>query len=93
MWKRQYISKGGRLTLIWSTLASLSIYIMSVLTLPRKIRLRQKKRGLGVKCLSSCNKALLCKWSWKFANERKALWNQVIRGKYGKEQGIGAPRK
>ena len=49
--------------------------------------LDKRKGGLGVKCLSSCNKALLCKWSWKFANERKALWNQVIRGKYGKEQG------
>ena len=49
--------------------------------------LRQKKRGLGVKCLSSLNKALLCKWSWRFANERGALWNQVIRGKYGEEQG------
>ena len=49
--------------------------------------LDKRKGGLGVKYLSSCNKTLLCKWSWKFANERKALWNQVIRGKYGKEQG------
>nr|CAN64184.1 hypothetical protein VITISV_022648 [Vitis vinifera] len=39
MWKRQYISKGGRLTLIWSTLASLLIYFMFVLTLPRTVRL------------------------------------------------------
>ena len=90
MWKRQYISKGGRLTLIWSTLASLLIYFMFVLTLPRTVRLRleqiqrdflwgggllrkphfvrwmfvcldKRKRGLGVKCLSSLNKVLLCK--------------------------------
>ncbi|RVX18485.1 hypothetical protein CK203_006665 [Vitis vinifera] len=25
--------------------------------------------------------------SWRFANERGVLWNQVIRGKYGEEQG------
>lgn len=44
------------------------------------------KRGLGVKCLSSLNKAFLCKWNWRFANERGALWNQVIRAKYGEKQ-------
>ena len=49
--------------------------------------LDKRKGGLGVKCLSSLNKALSCKWSWRFANERGALWNQVIRGKYGEEQG------
>ncbi|RVW81071.1 hypothetical protein CK203_045398 [Vitis vinifera] len=38
-------------------------------------------------CLSILNKALLCKWSWRFAIEREAFWNQVIRGKYGEEQG------
>ncbi|RVW93056.1 hypothetical protein CK203_032813 [Vitis vinifera] len=32
-------------------------------------------------------RALLGKWVWCFANERKALWNQVIRGKYGEERG------
>ena len=48
---------------------------------------RQRKGGLGVKCLSSLNKALLCKWSGRFANERGALLNQVIRGKCGEEHG------
>ena len=48
--------------------------------------LDKRKGGLGVKCLSSLNKALLCKWSWRFANERRLLWNQVIKEKYGEEQ-------
>ena len=38
MWKRQYISKGGRVTLIRSTLSNLPIYFMSLLRLPSSIR-------------------------------------------------------
>ncbi|RVX11415.1 LINE-1 reverse transcriptase-like [Vitis vinifera] len=117
MWKRQYLSKGGRATLIRSTLSNLPIYSMSVLRLPSSVRRRleqiqrdflwgggnlerkphlvrwkvvclsKKKGGLGIKCLSILNKVLLSKWNWRFANEREALWNQVIRGKYGEDRG------
>ena len=40
MWKRQYISKGGRTTLICSTLSNLLIYFMSIFQLPRVVRMR-----------------------------------------------------
>ena len=40
LWKRQYISKGGRITLIKSTLSSLPLYLMSILLLPRMVKLR-----------------------------------------------------
>ena len=36
MWKKQYISKGGRLTLIRSTLSNLPIYIMSFFRIPKE---------------------------------------------------------
>ena len=102
MWKCQYISKGGRITLIRSTLSNLSIYFMSIFHLPMAVRmklekiqrdflwgggsLKQKphlvrwsivcedksKGGLGVKSLGLFNKALLGKWSWRFANEKKS---------------------
>ena len=43
MWKRQYISKGGRLTLIRSTLSSFPVYFRSFFLLPRKVRMRLEK--------------------------------------------------
>ena len=35
LWKRQYISKGGRLTLIRSTLSNMPTYLMSFFRLPK----------------------------------------------------------
>ena len=43
LWKIQYISKGGKLTLIRSTLSSLSIYFLSLFRMPRFVRLRLEK--------------------------------------------------
>ncbi|RVW17271.1 Transposon TX1 uncharacterized 149 kDa protein [Vitis vinifera] len=49
--------------------------------------LEKRKGGLGVRNLSLMNNALLCKWNWRFANERDALWRNVISLKYGVEEG------
>ncbi|KAJ9677520.1 hypothetical protein PVL29_022489 [Vitis rotundifolia] len=116
LWKRQYLSKGGRLTLIKSTLSSLPIYLMSLFIIPRKVCARLEKiqrdflwgggtlekkphlvnwrvvcadmrhGGLGICSLVSLNKALLGKWSWKFAVEGNSLWKQVIIDKYGVDE-------
>ena len=48
---------------------------------------KKNKGGLGVRCLSTLNRALLCKWSWCFMEEREALWKEVISRKYGVEGG------
>ena len=112
-WKMQYISKGGRITLISSTLSNLPIYYLSLFRMSQKICTRferiqrqflwggsnlekkshlvkwatvftEKRKGeLGLRNFSRLNKALLCKWSYRFANERNALWRKVVNRKFG----------
>lgn len=43
LWKRQFISKGRRITLIRSTLVSMPIYLMSLLRVLKVVRLRFDK--------------------------------------------------
>ncbi|KAJ9689707.1 hypothetical protein PVL29_012417 [Vitis rotundifolia] len=42
-WKRQYLSKGGRITLIKSTLASIPVYQMSIFRMPKSVAKRLEK--------------------------------------------------
>ena len=50
------------------------------------ICLDKKKGGLGVRNLALMNSALLCKWNWRYANERESFWRRVISHKYGEEE-------
>ena len=43
LWKRQHISKGGRMTLIKRTLSNLPIYIMSLYKLSKGVKIRLDK--------------------------------------------------
>ena len=43
LWKRQYISKGERLTLIRSVLSNMPTYLLSLFRLPKKVKLRLDK--------------------------------------------------
>ena len=43
LWKRQYISKGGRLTLIKSALSNMPIYTLSLFRIPKGVKSRLEK--------------------------------------------------
>ena len=47
----------------------------------------KKEEGLGIRRLVDFNKALLGKWSWRFAIEREPFWKQVIINKFWLEEG------
>ena len=49
--------------------------------------------GLGIRNLSILNRALLCKWSWRFAVERDSYWKLIISMKYGIERGGWSTRR
>ena len=61
-WKTQYISKGGRIMLIRSTLSSLPIYYLSLFRMPLKV---------GV-ILERIQRQFL--WGWGAPLKRKFLW-------------------
>ena len=42
-WKRQYISKGGRLTLIRRTMSNMPTYVISLFRLPRNVKIILEK--------------------------------------------------
>ena len=123
LWKRQFISKGRRITLILSTLASMPTFLMSLLRMPRVVKLRlekiqrdflweggalekrpylvkwaivcshKKKGGLGIRNLPTLNRALLCKWSWRFLVERDSFWKLIISTKFGVIRGGWSTRR
>ena len=43
LWKRQYISKGGRLSLIQNTLSYMLTYLMSLFKIPKFISMRLER--------------------------------------------------
>ena len=53
----------------------------------------KRKGGLGVRRLFTLNRALLCKWNWRFANERETFWKHVISNKFEEEEGKWCTRE
>ena len=43
--------------------------------------------GLGIRKLTTFNKALLGKWFWRFGKEEDRLWRRVVASKYREDWG------
>ena len=91
-WKRLYLSKGGRLTLLKSILSSLSTYYLSLFTIPKAVatRLERIQRNFLWGSSVECFKYPLVAWEkvclprelgglgiWKLAP-----FNQTLFGKW-----------
>ena len=92
LWKRQYISKGGRIILIKSTMASMPVYQMSLFRMPKSVARRLEKLqrdflwGMG----NLERKAHLVKWEVVCGDKEKGrlgirkliLLNKALLGKW-----------
>lgn len=49
----------------------------------------KKKGGLGIKDSRKMNISLMCKWWWRLENE-KGLWQDIVKAKYMKNNGVSS---
>ncbi|RVX17177.1 hypothetical protein CK203_003109 [Vitis vinifera] len=76
LWKRQYISKGGKITLIKSTMASMPLYQMSLFRMPKSVARRKGRAGTKE----------VCSFEQSLARTRKAngvfgvgVWKEILK--------------
>ncbi|RVW95073.1 putative ribonuclease H protein [Vitis vinifera] len=92
LWKRQYLSKGGRLTLIKSTLSSFPLYQMSIFRMPKSVarRIEKLQRDFLWGGTNGGTKSHLVKWEAVCVEKEKGglglrkitILNKALLGKW-----------
>ncbi|RVW61481.1 putative ribonuclease H protein [Vitis vinifera] len=92
LWKRQYLSEGGRLTLIKSTLSSFPLYQMSVFRMPKSVarRIEKLQRDFLWGGTNGGTKSHLVKWEAVCVEKEKGglglrkitILNKALLGKW-----------
>ncbi|GKC32320.1 hypothetical protein Tco_1039614 [Tanacetum coccineum] len=50
-----------------------------------KVLCSKEKGGLDVYSLYALNRALMCKWVWRFTTQKNLLWTRVIKAIHGED--------
>ena len=79
-WKHLHLSKGGRLTLLKSTLSSLPMYFLSLFTIPKAVAARMEKGSFKYP-LVAWEKVCLPVELGDLGIESMASFNQALLGK------------
>ena len=79
-WKRLYLSKGGKLTLLKSTLSSLPTYFLSLFTIPQVVAARLERfKGISF----GKPPRMLLNILWLLGRRFVSLWRMVVWGSGG----------
>uniref|UniRef100_A0A2N9HTX3 Reverse transcriptase zinc-binding domain-containing protein n=1 Tax=Fagus sylvatica TaxID=28930 RepID=A0A2N9HTX3_FAGSY len=82
-WKRLYLLKGGKVTLIKSTLSNIPTYFLSLFSILAGMARRLEKLQRDFLWCGLEDQPKYHLWLWRYGSERDALWRLVVDAKYG----------
>ncbi|GJZ75140.1 ribonuclease H-like domain, reverse transcriptase, RNA-dependent DNA polymerase [Tanacetum coccineum] len=90
-WKMKTLSIGGRLTILKAVLGSMLFYHMSIFQWCHESLQRME----SIRIYYALNRALMCKWVWRFTTQKNLLWTRVIKAIHGEDgkNGSGFKKK